>query len=67
MEKSPVADGLTDQKIPNWAVKTTFLGETEIATRLVSKLQFGDMGLAHTASFEACCFFHKNSIFYIFH
>lgn len=46
MEKVHVTDYLidADQKIPDWLVNTTFLGEVEIAIRLGIKPRFTDLG-----------------------
>ena len=32
-----------DQKIPDWLVKTSFVGEVETTISLDSKLEFGDL------------------------
>ena len=43
-----------DQKILDWLIKITFLGEIETAIGLDIKFQFS-MGLAQVTPFWACC------------
>lgn len=45
MERAHVTDDLigADHKIPDWPVKTTFLGEAEASIRLGIKPWFGGM------------------------
>ena len=52
MGGSYVADFLTDadQKVPDWPVQTTFLGEVVKAIRLDIKSWFTDMGLSTSES-----------------
>ena len=64
MGRAYVADYLigADQKIPDWPVKTTILGEVITAVRLPTKSWFADVGLSTSDSVLGLLFlFFKNS------
>lgn len=58
MERAQVADYLigTDQKIPDWSIKTMFLGEVETAIRLDTESRLISWALSWMTSFRACSF-----------
>ena len=51
-----------DQEIPDWPVKTTFLGEVVTAIRLAIKSWFADVGFSTSDSILSLLFLFEHSI-----